>query len=325
MRVVVIGATGHVGGYLVPRLVRAGHEVVAVSRGTSQPYRQDDAWAQVKTLQIDRAAAEADGTFGSQVAELDADVVIDMICFTPESAEHLVDALRGRVRQLVHVGTIWIHGTLTEVPATEDEPRRPWGEYGTQKAAIEELLLAQSHSAGLPVAIVHPGHISGPGWNIITPQGTADPAVWATLAHGEPLLLPDLGLETVHHVHADDVAGLIVACVEQPEQANGEAFYSVSPRALTLRGFAEAAAGWFGREADLRFLPLKEFLATLPDEHAEAALQHVSRSHSMSTEKSRRLLGFAPQHSSLDTVREAVGWLAAEGRLGEDLRGALAS
>ena len=32
MRVAVIGATGHVGGYLVPRLVRAGHEVVALTR-----------------------------------------------------------------------------------------------------------------------------------------------------------------------------------------------------------------------------------------------------------------------------------------------------
>ncbi|MFZ0215941.1 MAG: NAD-dependent epimerase/dehydratase family protein, partial [Candidatus Dormiibacterota bacterium] len=33
-RIVVIGATGHVGTYLVPRLVRAGHEVLALSRGT---------------------------------------------------------------------------------------------------------------------------------------------------------------------------------------------------------------------------------------------------------------------------------------------------
>jgi uncharacterized protein YbjT (DUF2867 family) len=33
-RVVVIGATGHIGTYLVPRLVRAGHDVIALSRGT---------------------------------------------------------------------------------------------------------------------------------------------------------------------------------------------------------------------------------------------------------------------------------------------------
>jgi nucleoside-diphosphate-sugar epimerase len=29
MRIVVIGGTGHVGTYLVPRLVMAGHEVLA--------------------------------------------------------------------------------------------------------------------------------------------------------------------------------------------------------------------------------------------------------------------------------------------------------
>jgi uncharacterized protein YbjT (DUF2867 family) len=36
-RVVVIGATGHIGTYLVPRLVRAGHQVIAMSRGTGEP------------------------------------------------------------------------------------------------------------------------------------------------------------------------------------------------------------------------------------------------------------------------------------------------
>jgi nucleoside-diphosphate-sugar epimerase len=34
MRIVVIGGTGHIGSFLVPRLVRAGHEVVNISRGT---------------------------------------------------------------------------------------------------------------------------------------------------------------------------------------------------------------------------------------------------------------------------------------------------
>ena len=33
MKVVVVGATGHIGSYLVPKLVWAGHEVIAMSRG----------------------------------------------------------------------------------------------------------------------------------------------------------------------------------------------------------------------------------------------------------------------------------------------------
>ena len=37
MKVLVIGATGHIGTYLVPRLLARGHEVVALSRGQRQP------------------------------------------------------------------------------------------------------------------------------------------------------------------------------------------------------------------------------------------------------------------------------------------------
>jgi nucleoside-diphosphate-sugar epimerase len=32
MRVIIIGGTGHVGTYLVPYLVEAGHEVINLSR-----------------------------------------------------------------------------------------------------------------------------------------------------------------------------------------------------------------------------------------------------------------------------------------------------
>jgi len=54
-RVVVIGATGHIGTYLVPRLEDAGHEVTAVSRGTRGPYQASPQWAAVTTVTADRA------------------------------------------------------------------------------------------------------------------------------------------------------------------------------------------------------------------------------------------------------------------------------
>lgn len=41
MRVVVIGGTGHIGTYLVPGLVRAGHATLVISRGSRRPYRHD--------------------------------------------------------------------------------------------------------------------------------------------------------------------------------------------------------------------------------------------------------------------------------------------
>ena len=44
MKVVILGGSGHVGTYLVPRLVMAGHEVVNVSRGKAAPYQPHAAW-----------------------------------------------------------------------------------------------------------------------------------------------------------------------------------------------------------------------------------------------------------------------------------------
>ena len=110
MRAVVIGGTGHVGTYLVPNLVEAGYDVVSVSRQDREPYASHVAWDSVEMVKIDRVAAEDAGDFGAQIRALNPDVVVDMICFTPESAKHLVEALKGQVRHFLHCGTIWVHG-----------------------------------------------------------------------------------------------------------------------------------------------------------------------------------------------------------------------
>ncbi|WP_022882757.1 NAD-dependent epimerase/dehydratase family protein [Gryllotalpicola ginsengisoli] len=320
MRIVVIGATGHVGGYLVPRLVNAGHEVVALSRGGTPRYRDDPAWQRVTSVQVDRAAEEAAGAFGSRVAELGADVVIDMICFTRESAAQLVDAIRGRVGLLVMCSTIWVHGTLTALPAEEDDDLAPWGEYGTGKLAIERMLAQESAApGGLPALSLRPGHISGPGWPVINPAGNLDPAVWRKLARGERLVLPDFGLGLLHHVHADDVAQAFQLAAElSPDRRRelaGRSYHVTSERALTLRGFAAAVAGWFGQEPQLGFAPWDEFAASTTPEFAQTTLEHISRSHAVSIERARAELGYRPGHTSLEATREALAWLIEHGRV----------
>jgi nucleoside-diphosphate-sugar epimerase len=65
-RIVVIGATGHVGTYLVPRLVRAGHQVVALSRGAREPYLPAPEWHRVERVLVDREAEDAAGRFGER-------------------------------------------------------------------------------------------------------------------------------------------------------------------------------------------------------------------------------------------------------------------
>src|SRR6476619_1396295 len=104
MQVTVIGATGHIGTWLIPRLVRAGHDVIAVSRGDRQPYHRSREWGAVRNVSIDRQAAELDGSFGTTIAALRSDAVIDLICFGIDSATQIVDALRGRIEIFAHCG-----------------------------------------------------------------------------------------------------------------------------------------------------------------------------------------------------------------------------
>ncbi|MBB4904536.1 NAD-dependent epimerase/dehydratase family protein [Actinophytocola algeriensis] len=314
-RVVVLGGTGHIGGYLVPRLVAAGHEVTVLTRGKATPYRQDGAWSAVTTVVADRDAEEAAGTFGARVRDLGPDVVIDLICFTLASARHLVEALTGRVQHFLHCGTIWIHGPSVEVPTTEEAPRRPFGEYGVRKAEIEAYLLDQARRHGFPATLLHPGHISGPGWVPVNPAGNLDLDVYRRLAEGEEVALPNLGLETLHHVHADDVAQSFTAAMARRSVAVGESFHVVSPAALTLRGFAERVAGWYGREADLAFLPWEWWRETVTPAAADLTWDHIAHSPNSSIAKARRLLGYRPRYSSLEAVREALEWLAAHDRV----------
>ena len=309
MRIIVIGATGHIGTFLIPRLVAAGHEVVAASRGMREPYQPNPAWADVERVNIDRSTEEAAGTFGDRIAALRPHVVVDLICFTLESAQHLARALAARDALLLHCGTMWVHGHSTIVPATETLPRAPFGDYGIKKAAIESWLLNATRRKEIRSAMLHPGHIVGPGWPPVNPAGHLDPAVFTRLANGEEVILPNLGMETLHHVHADDVAQAFELAITNADRAVGESFHVCSPAAMTLRGYAEAMAAHFGRAARLAFLPWEEWRKTVTEAQAAITLDHIAHSPNASIAKARERLGYAPRYTSLEAVIESVAAL----------------
>lgn len=306
MRTVVIGGSGHIGTYLVPRLVAAGHDVTVVSRGERAPYTPHGAWHRVTTVVADRATLEAEGTFGERIAALEPDVVIDLICFTVDSARQIVEALNGRVRHFLHCGTIWVHGPSGVVPTTEETPRRPFGEYGVQKAAIEDFLLETAQRQGFPATLIHPGHITGPGWVPINPAGNLNTAVFKALAEGAPVVLPNLGLETLQHVHADDVAQAFMLAMANRSVSVGESFHIVAAGAMTLRGFAEGVAALSGRQAELSFLPWEQWKATVSADDANATYDHIAHSPHCSIDKAVRLLSFRPRYTGLEAVAEAI-------------------
>lgn len=315
MRVVVIGGSGHIGTFLVPRLVRAGHEVVNISRGQRASYVDDAAWAQVRHVAADRSAEDADGRFPDRVVGLKPDAVVDLISFTLESESALVERLRGETGHLLYCGSIWRHGPSQKVPITEDSPIPPIGDYGTQKAATTRMLKEETAAGGLVTTSVHPGHIVGPGWTPVGPVGNFDPSVWWKLSAGEPVEIPGIGTELMHHVHADDVAQVFESALAHRDAASGEDFSAVAPSALNVRGYTQIAASWFGQTADLRPVGWDAFRAgTSPDAY-EASWGHLSRSQYCSIDKARSLIGYAPSYEPEAAILESVRWLIDHGQL----------
>ena len=294
------------GTFLVPRLVLAGHVVISVSRQKREPYKHHRAWQSVKQVVIDREEVEKTGDFGGQILRMSPDIVIDMICFTPESAAKIVRALKGQVQHFLHCGTIWVHGHSELVPTVETHPRKPFGKYGIDKAAIESYLLSEHKLSGFPVTVLHPGHIVGPGWVPLNPAGHFNPEVFRKLAEGKEVVLPNLGMETVHHVHADDVAQAFIKAIDNRNRAVGENFHIVSEQAITLRGYATAMAAWFGKDSRLKFLPWDQWKDTVMAEEASATWDHIAHSPNCSIEKAKKLLDYCPRYTSLQAVQEAV-------------------
>ncbi|MDR1439106.1 MAG: NAD-dependent epimerase/dehydratase family protein [Clostridiales bacterium] len=301
-KAVVIGGKGKIGGYLVPMLVKGGYDVTCVSRGRTEPHVADSLWKEVRLERLERGAEG----FEEAVGNLRADVVADMVCFRDEDMRRLIRAINGSVSHYLACGSVWMHGRGSAVPYEEGECRAPLEEYGAQKSLMDLSIASLHAESGFPGTVVHPGHIVCPGDVPINPQGCKSLGAFRALKAGEPLHLPNFGMETLHHVYAGDVAGVFYAAIVAGAPAFGQGFHAVSPRAVTLRGYAEEAAGWYGREANLRFEPFGEWRKRMSDADADATLSHISHSPSASMGKAKRILGFEPRYTSYEAVRECL-------------------
>lgn len=318
MKIIVIGGTGHIGSYLCPMLRSAGHDVTCVTRGNSNPYRRGSDWQDIRMLRLDRSKMAAP-EFASAIASEQADVVIDLINFKLDDARAMREALDGRVKQYVYCSSCWAEGRAETLPFNPDNAdKEPLCEYGRQKYASEQYLLNEWTQSRFPVTIIMPGQISGAGWTIINPWGNRLMRCNEIIRKGEKLYLPNFGMETVHHVHAEDVAQLFALAVEHRDCALGEKFYAVSGGSITLYGYARLLYQHYGKEAQIDFLPWHEWTEYVRRESAATATAeeidhqltesylHLSRSGFFTTEKEQRLLGYKPKHSNIQTIIEAV-------------------
>ena len=300
MRIGVIGGNGQIGNYLLPMLVRQGHEVISISRSAKGFFRSCPEFVNVQEVHLTRGTED----FEEKIAELGCDVIVDIICFKKEEAEALAKHLLRRIRHYIVIGSIWIHGPATSIPVLEGEDRNPPDEYGMGKLEITDYLKELWKTEKYPVTIVHPGHIIAPGHsNIIGPQGNRNLEVIEHLKTGKEVILPNFGLETVHHVHAEDIAGIISAIIEKGDSTFGEEYHAVSRRALTLKGFCTEVAALYSQKPVLTFLPFETFAQMVSEQDAADTYEHISRSPSCSPNKAERELGYITR-PTIEAVKE---------------------
>lgn len=318
MKIVVIGGTGHIGTYLCPMLTEDGHEVICVSRGLNKPYDERMSWDRVSMLQLDRLSMPRE-VFAEKMADLSAEIVIDLINFKLDDVQAMAKALSGKVEHYIYCSSCWAEGRAEILPVNPDNnDKHPLCEYGRQKHASEQYLLNEWRKHGFPVTIIMPGQISGPGWEIINPWGCRLMRCNEIIKSGGKLCLPNFGMETIHHVHAEDVARLFACAVKSRENALGEKFYAVSGQSITLYGYANLLYKFYGKTPDIEFLSWMEWQVYIkteckgkyPDGVVEQQLVesylHLTRSGYFSIDKESRLLGYKPLHTNVETIIESV-------------------
>ena len=302
MKIIAIGASGHVGSYLVKELVKEGHEVVAVMRGSRVPYGyKQSIWDKVKVVNISRQ----DLYESDFIEKENADVICDLIAFDLDGVQTIVSKIKNNAFY-VQIGSIWMYENKEYLPVDELHPKNAVQNYGKQKGLIEEFLLNKVKSGELRATVVHPGHVSGKEWQPINPQGNLDFKVFEKLRDGEKIVLPYDGLSTIQHIHSFDLAKIIIACINNQEVANGQAFIAVARKAMTLKAICEKLFNYFNKEVNIEYLEWEEFKKVVGEENAFVTLDHVSHSPCCTPDKAEKMLGVNIKYSIMDIYYEYI-------------------
>jgi len=225
---------------------------------------------------------------------------------------------RHGVRQLIHCSTIGVHGSVLEVPATEKSPFNPLDLYQETKLQAEQEVWRHHHETGLPVTVIRPISMFGPGdRRMLKLFRLIKKRRFVMVGEGNALFQP---------AYIDDVVDGFLLCLRN-EKALGEAFIVGGDEYVPLRELVRLIAGELGVPPPWLRLPLRPVL-TLADLCEKCCVplglepplhrRRVSffqNDRAFSVEKARRVLGFQPRMPLREALRATIGWYQAHGWL----------
>jgi nucleoside-diphosphate-sugar epimerase len=320
MTAVVTGATGFLGSALVTELVKRQQPVRILARDEKKARQQfGDAVTIIPgditdAMQVQWAVAGATTLYHLVGHLYHPSIPPELYRQTHvEGTRILLRACRGQtqLRRIVHVSTTGVFGVTGETLAAEDAPFAPTNPYEATKLEGEQLALKAYQEQGLPVTVVRPGLVYGPGdLHLLGFFASINKGRFRVIAGGKALL---------HPVYIDDLLAALLLCAER-SQAPGRSYNIAGERPVSVRELAIAIAHALGRELPAGSIPLwlanlaSDMFAVMPGmrgEHAPLTRSRVkfltnSRIYDICRAKSE--LDFTPAVPLQEGMKLTAAW-----------------
>lgn len=306
MRVLVTGGNRYIGQDLVFELAKAGHEVTVINSHEG-------------ALPEGARRIHCDRTQPGALAEAlkdhrDAfDAIFDHTAYRPADMEPLIALFAGRIQHYVFTSSQAVYRRSYVQPLREDFRRHapdnsdPRTAYGVGKVQCEDRLFELHRTAGFPATILRVGHTLGPR----SPAATRDPAFFARIEQGRPILIPGQGYGALSLVHINDVARLMTALLGN-EAVKGQAYNVSGSEFTTIVGVMHLVAQAMGMKAQVVEVPYDMARRQHPP------LLHwgegVAGTAVLSIDKALRDIAWTPRFGIVEGYRDSYEWYLREGR-----------
>lgn len=323
--VLVTGATGFTGGYLVRSLVGEGHSVRVVVRSRSK----------AASLPLGVDIREADITDPAAVAGVVEGIgTIYHLAAAYREASHREDGYRrvnveatrnllesastAGIGRFVHCSSVGVLGHIANPPADETTPHSPGDAYQRTKCEAEVLALTYARERGLSVTVARPTAIYGP-------RDTRLLKMFRMVAKGTFVMLGK-GDTYYHMVYVDDLVNGLRLLAAHPA-AVGHTFILGGDQYYPLKTIVGTIAQHLGVRPPRMRLPAWPF--QIAGSLCEAIcvpfgieppiyrrrVDFFTKSRAFSIEKARRLLGYHPQVPLEAGLHRTLNWYVRTGHI----------
>lgn len=326
-RALITGATGFTGSNLVKKLLRQGVEVVAIARQSSnlEPFKDYPIrWLKGDVFDpalIATAAQDVNYIFHMvtpfrEAKSLDIGYYNVHVLSTQLLAEAALK--QSDFRRFVHVSTIGVHGHVEDPPGDETCPLKPGDIYQETKLEGEIWVKNFGQQTGLPVTVVRPAGIYGPGEKRLLKIYKMVMQGWVpVIGNGNNLL---------HFIHVDDLTNFFIHTATQP-QAIGEVFICGSQQAITFQKMVALISDYYRVSARFIRLPAGPLFALgdlcelifrplgVEPPIYRRRLAFYTKDRSFNTGKMKTLLEFSPTYDDNEGLIELAQWYLDNGWL----------